>query len=336
MRGLLLEDADELGADRLALGLGLAHALELLQEAPLGVDGDERDLEGVAERADDLLALVLAHQAVVDEHAGELVADGAVHEQRGDGGVHAAGEPADDAPVTDLAADARDLVLDDRRRRPRRLAAADLGQEARQDLLAVGRVHDLGVELDAVDAALHVLDGGDGRGARGGQRGEARRRLEDGVAVGHPAGLLAREVREQTTGLFHDQVGASEFADLGLLDAPAELAHEQLHSVADAEHWDTQLQQPALQPRRVRRVYRRGPPREDDAARLARRDPLQRDVVRDELREDSALAHAARDQLRVLATVVQHDDLVGADRREPLAARLVCESRRRRSREVSH
>ena len=63
---------------------------ELGEEALLGVDGDERDLEVVAERGDDLLALVLAHQAVVDEDAGQLVADRAVHEQRGDARVDAA------------------------------------------------------------------------------------------------------------------------------------------------------------------------------------------------------------------------------------------------------
>ena len=49
--GLLLEHADELGADRLALGLGLGDAAQLLEEARLGVDGDERHLEGVAEGA---------------------------------------------------------------------------------------------------------------------------------------------------------------------------------------------------------------------------------------------------------------------------------------------
>ena len=77
-------------ADDLALGLGLADARELVEEAVLGVDGDERDLEAVAERVDDLLALVLAHQAVVDEDARELVADRAVDEQRGDARVDAA------------------------------------------------------------------------------------------------------------------------------------------------------------------------------------------------------------------------------------------------------
>ena len=151
LRRLLLEDADELGADDLALALGLGDAAQLVEEARLGVDGDERDLEGVAEGRDDLLALVLAHQPVVDEDARELVADRAVHEQRRHRRVDAAAQPADDLAVADLVADARDLLLDDRRRRPRHVAAADVAQEALEDVLPVGRVDDLGVELDAVD-----------------------------------------------------------------------------------------------------------------------------------------------------------------------------------------
>ena len=236
LRRLLLEHADELGADRLALGLRVAQAGEPREEAVLGVDGDQRHLEVVAEGGDHLLALVLAHQPVVDEHARQLVADRAVHEQRGDGGVDAAGEAADHAPVADLRADRGDLLLDDRSGAPVALAAADVRQERGQDLLAVGRVHDLGVELDPVEPAREVLDGRDGRLGRGRQRREAGRRLEDGVAVRHPAGLLGRGAGEQPARLGHGQARAAELPHLGALDAPAGGQHERLHAVADAEH----------------------------------------------------------------------------------------------------
>ena len=74
----------------LRLASGSETPASLLEEAVLGVDGDERDLELVAEGLDDLLALVLAHQAVVDEDARELVADRPVHEHRRDRRVDAA------------------------------------------------------------------------------------------------------------------------------------------------------------------------------------------------------------------------------------------------------
>ena len=143
------------------------------QEPGLRVDGDQRDLEGVAERGDDLLPLALAHQPVVDEHAGQLVADRAVHEQRRDRGVDAAREAADRPPVADLGADPRDLLIDDRGRAPASLGAADVLEEGRQDLLAERRVDDLRVELDRVDPPPRVLEGGDRRGRRGRELGEA-------------------------------------------------------------------------------------------------------------------------------------------------------------------
>ena len=69
---------------------GLGHALEPREEALRRVDVDERDVEVALEGLDHLRGLVLAQQAVVDEHAGQLVADRLVHEQRRDRGVDAA------------------------------------------------------------------------------------------------------------------------------------------------------------------------------------------------------------------------------------------------------
>src|SRR5256885_7044612 len=68
--------------------------------------------------------------------------------------------------MSDLRADPRNLLLDHRGRRPtgRRLGGAV--EEVLQDVHAVRRVDDLGMELDAVEAALGSLEGGDRRGGR--------------------------------------------------------------------------------------------------------------------------------------------------------------------------
>ena len=91
---LLLEDADELAADDLALLLRLLDPVEQLEEPLLRLHVDERDVEVLAERLDHLFGLVLAQQAVVDEDARELLADRLVHEQRRDGRVDAARQRA--------------------------------------------------------------------------------------------------------------------------------------------------------------------------------------------------------------------------------------------------
>ena len=227
----------------------------------------------LAERLDDLLGLVLSQQPVVDEHAGELVADRAVHERRGHGGVDAARQPADDAALADLGADPLDLLVDHRRGRPALAAAGDLAQEPLEDLGAVGRVDDLGVELDPVEAALGALERGDRRAGAGGERGEAGRRLEHAVAVAHPALLLGRQPGEQpAAAVDRAQRGAAELARLGALHPAAERADHRLHPVTDAQHRDAELEELAAKLRRALRVDRGRPAGEHQ--RRGRRAPM--------------------------------------------------------------
>src|SRR5699024_45239 len=91
-----LEGADELAADDLALLLRVGDPGQLGQELLARVHGDQAD----ADRGDvvllDLGPFVLTQQAVVDEDAGELIADGLVHKRGGHRGVDASGQSADD------------------------------------------------------------------------------------------------------------------------------------------------------------------------------------------------------------------------------------------------
>ena len=262
----------------LRLASGSVTPAQPVEEALLGVDGHERDLEVVAEGGDDLLALVLAHQPVVDEHAGQLVADRAVHEQRGDRRVDPAGEPADHAPVADLGADRGDLLVDDRggapgARRSRRCPRGTWsGPAARR---ACGRP----------------------RGGTGCRRGrarrprprrpatrssdasarEARRRREDRVAVRHPARLLAPACRpaggpcSRTVSCERPNSPTSAPST-----RPPSVEHQRLHAVTDAEHRDPELEQLRVEPRRARRVHRRRAAGEDQALRRAPARPPRR------------------------------------------------------------
>ena len=139
-----------------------------------GVDDVEVDAGRGDEVALDLLGLALAHQPVVDVDAGQPVADRALHDRGRDGGVDAAGEPADGAAVlADLLADPLDLLLDDVDHRPGLAAAGDVVQEVLEHLLAVLGVQHLRVPLDAGQAAVDVLERGDRGDVGRGQHGEA-------------------------------------------------------------------------------------------------------------------------------------------------------------------
>ena len=172
--GVLLEDADELVADRLALLLRLDDAVQPVEEPVGGVDVDQLDTHVPAERLGHLGALAETHQPGVDVDARQAVADRPVDEGGGDGRVDAAGQGADRPPVADLLADAGDLLVGHRRHRPRRGAAGPLDEEAAQHRHPVRRVDDLGMELHAVDPSLVVLQHDDGRVVRR-RRGDGSR-----------------------------------------------------------------------------------------------------------------------------------------------------------------
>jgi hypothetical protein len=265
---------------------------------------DERDVEVALERLDHLRRLVLAQEPVVDEHTRQLVADRLVDEQRRDRGVDAAGERTEDALLADLGADPLDLLLDHGGGRPRRPRADDAVEEVLQHLLAVRRVHDLRVELDAVQVPLRGLEGGD-RG-RVGPAGDARAlgRSGDGVAVAHPADLLLRQPGgERASDL---QLGLAELAR-GALDAAAEVLRHQLHPVADAEHGDAELVDPGVDLWGLFRVHRRRPAAEDQRDGVLHRQLRCRGAVTDELGVDARLADTPGDQLRVLPAEIDDE-----------------------------
>ena len=83
---------------------------------------------------------------MIDEHAGELLADGFVEQNRGNRAVDAARQAAKYALVADLGADVGDLVRAEFGHRPVAGKSADLVDEIGQQLCPVRGVNHLGVK----------------------------------------------------------------------------------------------------------------------------------------------------------------------------------------------
>src|SRR5262249_13754609 len=144
--GFRLEDLDERGADDPALPLRVLDAGEVLEEAGRRVDVADVELHRIAEDRDHLPGLAPAAEAVVDEDAGQAVADGAMDERRGHGRVDAAGERTEDPSRARALANAGHPGLSETSHRPRRRRAADPEDEVAQDLAPIDGVRDLGME----------------------------------------------------------------------------------------------------------------------------------------------------------------------------------------------
>ena len=114
LRRFFRENVDEFLADDLALGLGIGYARQLVEEAVGRVDVDEVRAELIPEDFDDLLALALAHETVVDVNAGELLPHRLDEERRDDGRIDAAGEGKENLLIADLLPQFGDLFADKR------------------------------------------------------------------------------------------------------------------------------------------------------------------------------------------------------------------------------
>ena len=305
------EDLDELVADDLALTLGVGDALELAQEDLGGVDDAEVDLELAAEHLLHLGAFVEAQQAVVDEDAGQLLADGALDEGGRDGGIHSAGEAEDHLRLADLLADFADGRLDVVVHLPGRLAAADAEEEVAEDVDAALGVGDLGVELDAVEAALRILDDR-ALGVLGGGDGlEAAREAGDLVAVRIPDAQRRLQSLQELGALAEGKRAVTVLAMGAAGDVAAEhLAHE-LDAVADAEHGQTHLEDAGVRVGRALGLHAIRTAGEDDADDAVGPEGLRRDAEGIDAGVDVAFADAARDDLGQLRTEIENGDGLG-------------------------
>ena len=172
--GFFLEHVDEGRADDLALLFGIADAVELAEEKFRRINVNERNVIVAFEERDDLVGLLRPHQPGVDEDAGELVADRLMQQHGDDGGIDAARKAENDPALADLLADLSDRGLAEGGHGPVALAAGDMAREVVQKLPAARRMHDFGMELDAIELPLVVGDGGKRRAVAGADDAEVR------------------------------------------------------------------------------------------------------------------------------------------------------------------
>src|SRR5579875_1295853 len=96
---LVLEHVDENVADAAAFFLWIADALQRLEKTRSGIDDVQVRLKMASEGALDRLDFPLSQQAIIDENARYLPADGAEQQGCRHRGIDAAGQTADDTLV---------------------------------------------------------------------------------------------------------------------------------------------------------------------------------------------------------------------------------------------
>ena len=248
---------------------------------------------------------------MVDKNAGELGADGLGQQRRHDGRVHAAGERQQHAAGADLFAHGGDGSIFIVAHRPVACRAADLVEEVADHRGAELRVVDLGMVLHAVEPARFVADGDVRAGVGVRDEREALGDLFHVVAVTHPRHALFGKTLEEFAVRVKKRLGLAVFARGGVVcgdDLAAEVVRDELAAVADAEHGHARVKERGIDVRRVLEIHAVRAAGEDEADGIHREKVRKRRRVGLDLAVNAAFAHAARDELVVLAAKVQYDD----------------------------
>ena len=268
--GRRLEYLDERLADDLAFSLRVGYALEPPQEQPGRVLILQLDLEMAAEDFPHNLRLASAQQAVVDENAGELAANGLVQQRRRDARIHAAAQAQDHLFVADLGADGL--------RPPGRCSCCIVQflpqpqmpwTKLSEDLAPVRRVRHFRMKLQAEHLRGAILNGGVSRVLRDGHGFEASRQLRQLVPVRIPDLQGLRQAGEEgAAAVFDSERAFAVFALLARLDLPAEILGQELEAVANAQHRNAELEDGAVRQRRLLGIDARRAAGQDDALGL--------------------------------------------------------------------
>mmetsp|Transcript_2785 Transcript_2785/g.6106 ORF Transcript_2785/g.6106 Transcript_2785/m.6106 type:complete len:238 (+) Transcript_2785:230-943(+) len=191
---VVLEHLNELGPDGLALGLGVCQTTQPVQHDLAVVHTGDRQVQVVGEGVHHALLLLVAQQPVIHKHAVQPLPQHLVDQGGGHCAVHTTRQGADGVilgahQLSNLA----QLLLQHLAHGPVRSHPADVSEEVLDHVHTPLGVHDLGVELEAVDLACGVLNGHNGALVALGHGAEALGQLDGLVTVAHPHidGLLA-------------------------------------------------------------------------------------------------------------------------------------------------
>ena len=262
-------------------------------------------MEALVEELHQKLRLPFAHEALVNEHAGELIADRPVQQEGQGGGIHAPGEGQQHPLLAHLGPHIGDRLVDEGGSGPIGDAIADVISEIADQGHAAAGVHHLRMELHAIQTSAEVGHRRLGGVVGVGQAHEALRQALHRIAVAHPHRGTVVHVGEQVGGVIHMQRRLAVFGPAGGHHRPAQLLHHQLHAVADPQHRDAQVPQGRVAAGCAFFVDRAGAAAEDDPLRGQSPQLLGGDGVRQHEGEHLRFAHPAGDQLGILGTKIK-------------------------------
>jgi hypothetical protein len=157
-------------------------------------------------------------------------------------------------------------------------ASADVKQEVPQDLATTRGVCDLGMELNPVQTAGAVLEGGDRAVRAGCREHEPLRQLRHVIPVTHPDRrlLAGDEASEEAARVAHLHIRPSVLPAPRFLHLASARERDEIHPVAHTENRRSDMSHLRVQQRRPVVVHRVGTAGKDDSSGVLLPNPRDR------------------------------------------------------------
>lgn len=251
----------ELGTNNLALLFRISNAIKQLCIALFGVYVNKVNVKLLGEYLFNLFRLILAKQAVINEHANQLLANRLGAQGCNYRRINAARKTKDYTIIANLFTNCSNGVFNNRIHSPSRLQIADVEQEVGKHLVAVFGVLNFGVELSGVEFTLGAFHGS--YRAYIGRRSyyETFRNFAYGIAMAHPYRLLCWGVTKQSGSaravccITARQWGRAVLAFFGVTNGAAKRGCHNLLTIAKTQNGNAQFKHARINRRSIFSVH---------------------------------------------------------------------------------
>ena len=255
-----------------------------------------------------ILRFIQAQQAVIDKHAGELIANGAVNERRRHRRIHAAGKTQNHLIIADLRANLLDRFLNIIRHRPAWPRLANIQNKTIKQRLALLRMRNLRMKLNAIKMPGRIFHHGNRTRRRLANNTETLRQLRNLVAMTHPyiqrmRCLILNTAGKITIHRFHLRI--AKLALVSRRNRAAQMMRHELHAITNTQHRHTQSKNTRIS-LIVRIINRIGPAGKNNALWLKSANLGKRHIIRMQFTIHMRLAHAAGNKLRYLRAKIEN------------------------------